>query len=86
MGWACAAAGTPGMTISLQMRYHRPVPLRTPLRVHAQVTGAENRKISVAGSIATEEDPSTLLVAAGGIFVSPDPARARALFPSLRGT
>lgn len=29
-GWACGAAGRPGMTVSLQMRYHHPVPLDTP--------------------------------------------------------
>lgn len=86
MGWACAAAGAPGMTISLQMRYHRPVPLETPLRVFAEVTGVEDRKTSVCGVITTEEDHSTVLVAADGVFVSPDPERARALFPSLPGT
>ena len=46
MGWACAAAGLPGMTVSLQVRYHRPVPLETPLRVYAQVTGTEGRRSS----------------------------------------
>jgi acyl-coenzyme A thioesterase PaaI-like protein len=86
MGWACAAAGTPGMTVSLQMRYHRPVPLETPLRVFAKVTGVEDRKASVGGVITTEKDPSTVLVAAEGVFVSPDPDRARALFPSLPST
>ncbi len=30
MGWACAAAGKPGMTIALQMRYQGPVPLEPP--------------------------------------------------------
>ncbi|MGW1787188.1 PaaI family thioesterase [Streptomyces sp. NPDC002143] len=85
MGWACAAAGMPGMTISLQMRYHRPVPLQTPLRVYAKVTEVEDRKISVCGTITTAEDLSTVLVAADGVFVSPDPDRARALFPSLQG-
>ncbi|WP_425248010.1 PaaI family thioesterase [Streptomyces sp. NEAU-NA10] len=86
MGWACAAAGTPGMTVSLQLRYHRPVPLETPLRVFAQVTGVEDRKTSVGGVITTEDDHSTVLVAADGVFVSPDPDRARALFPSLPET
>lgn len=84
MGWACATAGTPGMTVSLQMRYHRPVPLEAPLRVLAHVTGSEGRKVYVAGSITTEEDPATALVAAEGVFVSPDPEHARALFPGLR--
>lgn len=84
MGWACVTAGMPGMTVSLQMRYHRPVPLESPLRVLAHVTGTEGRKVYVTGSIATEEDLSTVLVAAEGVFVSPDPEQARALFPSLR--
>ncbi|GAA3831091.1 PaaI family thioesterase [Streptomyces phyllanthi] len=86
MGRACAAAGMPGMTVSLQVRYHRPVPLETPLRVHARVTGTEGRKIFVDGSISTEGEPSTTVVTADGVFVTPDPDRTRALFPSLRGT
>jgi acyl-coenzyme A thioesterase PaaI-like protein len=81
MGWACAAAGIPGMTVSLQVRYHRPVPLGTPLRVYARVTGTEGRKIFVDGSISTEDDPSVVVVTADGVFVSPDPDRTRALFP-----
>ncbi|MER6957827.1 MULTISPECIES: PaaI family thioesterase [unclassified Streptomyces] len=83
MGWACAAAGMPGMTVSLQVRYHRPVPLEAPLRVYARVTGTEGRKIFVDGSISTEEDPSVVVVAAEGVFVSPDPDRTRALFPNV---
>ncbi|QOV36687.1 PaaI family thioesterase [Streptomyces ferrugineus] len=82
MGWACYRAGTPAMTVSLQMRYHRPVPVETPLRVFAHVTGTEDRKIFVAGSIGTDEDPSIALVTADGVFVSPDPARTRTLFPN----
>jgi acyl-coenzyme A thioesterase PaaI-like protein len=85
MGRACVLAGLPGMTVSLQMTYHRPVPLETPLRVFAEVTGIEGRKISVGGVITTDQDHSTVLVAADGVFVSPDPDRARALFPSLPG-
>ncbi|MGW3665740.1 hypothetical protein [Streptomyces sp. NPDC005141] len=40
----------------------------------------------MTGSITTEHDPSTPLVAADGIFISPDPDRPRALFPNLRET
>ncbi|MFE2313047.1 PaaI family thioesterase [Streptomyces sp. NPDC059441] len=83
MGWACAAAGMPGMTVSLQVRYHRPVPLGTPLRVYARVTGTEGRKIFVDGSIGTEDDPSVVVVTADGVFFSPDPDRTRALFPNV---
>ncbi|WP_329544391.1 PaaI family thioesterase [Streptomyces sp. NBC_01356] len=86
MGWACASAGTPGMTVSLQVRYHRPVPLETPLLVHARVTGTEGRKIFVDGSISTEDDQSVTIVTADGVFVAPDPARTRALFPDARRT
>ncbi|MDQ0718332.1 hypothetical protein QFZ55_007784 [Streptomyces luteogriseus] len=48
------------------------------------LTGTEGRKVFVAGSITTEEDLATVLVAAEGVFVSPDPEHARALFPGLR--
>ncbi|OAH10473.1 hypothetical protein STSP_62110 [Streptomyces jeddahensis] len=36
----------------------------------------------MTGSISTEEDPSVAMVTADGVFVSPDPARTRALFPN----
>ncbi|MFE2037639.1 PaaI family thioesterase [Streptomyces scopuliridis] len=85
MGLACVAAGMPAMTVSLQMRYHRPVPVQTPLRVDARITGTEDRKISVTGSITTEADHSTVLVSADALFVSPDPDRARDLFPGPAG-
>ncbi|MEU1861834.1 PaaI family thioesterase [Streptomyces gardneri] len=83
MGWACAAAGKPGMTISLQMRYRGPVPLETPLHVNAHITGTDDRKIFVKGTIATEQARSSILVEADGIFVAPDPEAARTLFPAL---
>lgn len=80
---ACAAAGTPAMTISLDVNYHRPVPLLTPLSVVARVARTDGRKIFVDGSITTETDPPSTVVTASGVFVSPDPDRAGALFPSL---
>ncbi|MEU5677072.1 MULTISPECIES: PaaI family thioesterase [Streptomyces] len=84
MGRACTAAGIPGMTIGLQLRYHRPVPLQTPLRLSAHVTATDDRKIFLVGSITTDHDRSVILVSADGTFVAPDPDRARLLFPSLR--
>jgi hypothetical protein len=53
MGRACVAAGSPGMTVSLQVRYHRPVPLETPLRVHARVTGTEGARSSLTARSAS---------------------------------
>ncbi|WP_432198992.1 PaaI family thioesterase [Streptomyces sp. bgisy027] len=82
-GWACAAAGRPGMTISLGTRYQGPVPLETPLLASARVTGTDGRKTFVTGSITTETDPSTVLVEADGIFVAPGLDMARARFPAL---
>ncbi|MEV6109702.1 hotdog domain-containing protein [Streptomyces sp. NPDC051940] len=84
MGWACTGAGMPGMTTGLQLRYHRPVPLQTPLHLSARVTGTDDRKIFLTGSITTDHDRSTILVSADGTFAAPDPDRARAMFPSLR--
>ncbi|MDX3798608.1 PaaI family thioesterase [Streptomyces sp. AK04-3B] len=83
MGRACAAVGMPGLTVSLQMRYLRPVPLETPLKILARVTGTNDRKIFVSGSIVTQADPAANLVTADGVFIAPDPHRARALFPGL---
>ncbi|MEU9342694.1 PaaI family thioesterase [Streptomyces sp. NPDC048278] len=83
MGRACATAGMPGMTVSLRMTYHRPVPLETPLRIFARVTGTDDRKVFVDGTIVTEADPAKPLVTGDGVFVMPDPERVRALFPGM---
>jgi hypothetical protein len=86
MGRACAAAGTPAMTVSLHLRYHRPVPLQTPLRLVAQVTHTEGRKVVVDASITTEADPGTSLVTADGVFIAPAPDAVGALFPHRPAT
>lgn len=59
MGRACATHGAPGLTVSLHLRHHGPVPLRTPLRILARVSDTDNRKTHVSGSITTEADPAT---------------------------
>ncbi|WP_286260271.1 PaaI family thioesterase [Streptomyces graminofaciens] len=83
MGWACAAEGTPAMTVSLQLGYRGPVPLETPLLVRAGVTARENRTLHVTGSIATEADPTRPLVTGEAVFVTPNPDHARNLFPGM---
>ncbi|MEU0411924.1 PaaI family thioesterase [Streptomyces griseorubiginosus] len=84
MGRACANAGTPGLTVSLEIRYRRPVPLETHLRIHARVTGRDHRKIQVTGSITTESDPAVPLATGEALFVTPDPEQARVLSDSAR--
>ncbi|MER5327165.1 PaaI family thioesterase [Streptosporangium roseum] len=84
MGWACTAAGPPGMTVDLKLQYRRPVVLETPLRVTARVTGRHVRKNLVHGTIATAAAPQTILVEAEAVFFAPAPDQARALFPSLQ--
>ncbi|WP_334538857.1 PaaI family thioesterase [Streptomyces stelliscabiei] len=89
MGRACGAAGLHGMTVSLQVHYHRPVPVGTALRLFARATGTDGRKIFVHGSIDTEPDrsgPAAPAVTADGVFVSPAPDRLRPLFPHLGDT
>jgi hypothetical protein len=85
MGRACATAGMPAMTVSLTLAYHQPVILMTPLLVTARITTTRDRTIHVVGSITTAADPTTALVTADGVFIAPDPQRARALFPQLAG-
>jgi acyl-coenzyme A thioesterase PaaI-like protein len=71
LGHAVAFSGRPGMTRELVCRYHRPVPLQTPLVLVAQVLEAdeEGRRVVGTATIATADDPSTVLVEATGTFV-----------------
>ncbi|MEU6986420.1 hypothetical protein ABZ946_23805 [Streptomyces sp. NPDC046324] len=49
----------------------------------AHVTGTDARRIFVKGGIAAEQNPSTILVEADGIFIAPGPDVVRTLFPNL---
>ncbi|MBA0126928.1 PaaI family thioesterase [Haloechinothrix sp. YIM 98757] len=75
VGRAAAAAGTPGMTVVLNVEYHRPTPLGVPLDVHARVAGSQGRKVYVTGRILHEEQ-ATATVSATLVAVSGLPARA----------
>ncbi|GAA4048487.1 PaaI family thioesterase [Nonomuraea soli] len=69
LGQAAAAAGFPGMTGTLTLRYLRPVPYGTPLVATAEHTRAEGRKSWADGRIALPD--GTPLVEASGVFVMP---------------
>jgi hypothetical protein len=56
------------------------VPLQTPLRLTAATTGLTERGAVAEGTIATAEDPDTVLVEATATFHSLRPEQAARLF------
>ncbi|MBW2422156.1 MAG: PaaI family thioesterase [Deltaproteobacteria bacterium] len=77
LGMACVFSGVPGMTGEITVRYRKPTPLETPLRLEARFDRQEGRKIYNSGELYAGE----LLVAEStGIFISID----RTKFESLR--
>jgi len=84
LGYAASAAGHPGMTVKLETRYLAPVPLQTPLRLTAEVSEVNGRRVTARGVIATAADPDTVLVEATGAFVALRPEQAGRLFGGIR--
>jgi acyl-coenzyme A thioesterase PaaI-like protein len=80
LGHAVGAAGSPGMTVRLNMAYLAPVPLRTPLRLTAAVDEVTGRRVTATGTIATAAEPEKILVSATGTFVGLRAEQARRLF------
>ncbi|MHB8681658.1 MAG: PaaI family thioesterase [Acidimicrobiales bacterium] len=72
LGAANIVAGCPAMTGTLTIRYRKPTPLRTPLRLAARFVGREGRKITTTGAI---YEGDTLLAEAEGLFIELVPER-----------
>jgi uncharacterized protein (TIGR00369 family) len=70
---AIRSAGRGGMTASLTVYYRRPVPLGVPLIATAEMGAAEGRRTPVTARLVAEDDPTTTLAEAEGIFVAPRP-------------
>lgn len=68
LGLANAAAGSVGMTVDLQVSYHAPTPLDTPLRFEARQVRVDGRKIWCAGTLHAGD---TRCASAEGLFVTP---------------
>ena len=84
LGHAAAAAGHPGVTTDLSVRYRRPVPLDVPLRVWGRVTEAGGRRqVSVVGGITTADKPDVQLVEAHARFYRLRPDQVGRLFGHL---
>jgi hypothetical protein len=86
LGYAVSASGRAGMTVRLDTSYRAPVPLLTPLRLTAEVTGVDGRRVIASGAITTAAEPDTVLVSATGTFVTLRAGQAQALFGPVLGT
>lgn len=69
LGMASAASGVPGFTASLELRYRRPTPLRTPLTLQAEFSRREGRKSWAEGRITTPDGEVT--VEGTALFIAP---------------
>ncbi|MEU7907181.1 PaaI family thioesterase [Actinoplanes sp. NPDC049118] len=80
LGYAVSTSGHPGMTVRLDTAYRAPVPLLTPLRLTAEVSAVDGRRVTAHGTIATAAEPDTVLVTATGTFVGLRAEQAQRLF------
>ena len=83
LGSAVIAAGLWGMTAQLELGYHRPVPLDTPLVLRARVVGNTDRRTTATGSIALADEPDRPLVDARGVWITPREEVREAYFGSI---
>jgi acyl-coenzyme A thioesterase PaaI-like protein len=72
LGAANIVSGNPGMTGTLTIRYRKPTPLRTPLRLEARFEGRDGRKIRTTGAIYHGD---ALTAEAEGLFIELMPKR-----------
>ena len=72
LGAACIVAGNHGMTGTLTVRYRKPTPLRTDLRIEARYLGRDGRKIRAWAGMWHGE---VLTAEADGLFIDVAPAQ-----------
>jgi len=72
LGATSIATGQPGMTGTLTVRYRRPTPLRTPLRLEARFVERRGRKITISGAV---YDGDVMTAEAEGVFIELVPER-----------
>ena len=68
LGMAQVAGGNPGMTGKLEIRYLKPTPLNTKLKLEAIVSRIDNRKTLVRGQIYANKN---ITAKAEGLFIRP---------------
>ena len=80
MGYAAAAAGHPGVTGRLTVRYRATVPLGEPLRVEARFVDVLGVRSAIRSSIRLAAAPDDALVEAEGRFLALRSEQATRLF------
>ena len=80
MGHAAAAAGHPGVTARLEVRYRSTVPLGKPLRLHARLIDVLGVRAALRSSISLASAPDVPLVEAEGRFLALREEQATRLF------
>lgn len=83
MGYAAAAAGHPGVTARLHVRYRATVPLDQPLRLQARLIDVLGVRAAVKASISLATAPDDALVEAEGRFLALRPEQATRLFGAV---
>ncbi|SNR58683.1 PaaI family thioesterase [Blastococcus mobilis] len=77
---AVRAAGRGGLTATLTVTYRRPVPLGVPLMATAEMGTTDGRRTTATARLVAEDDPSTTLAEAEGLFIALRPERAADVF------
>lgn len=84
MGYASAAAGQPGVTGRLEVRYRAAVPLGRPLRLEARLVDVLGVRARISGSISLADERGAVegspLVEAEGRFLTLRPEQSARLF------
>ena len=83
MGYAAAAAGHPGVTGKLEVRYRATIPLGQPLQLRARLIDVLGVRAAIRGSISLATNPDVALVEAEGKFLALRPEQATRLFGGI---
>jgi acyl-coenzyme A thioesterase PaaI-like protein len=83
MGYAAAAAGHPGVTARLEVRYRSTVPLGHPLRLEASLIDVLGVRAAIRGTISLASAPDDPLVEAEGRFLALRREQAARLFGDI---